>query len=187
MIAAKKGVDTMRRILCLVLALAVGLCLLAGCKKGGRIAENVPTFPQITEPEFIMPTAQEVEAQLRQDAYPQSSSLLSLVGPEVTFSDFVITEDTVTFTLTAPHFGDLLIQWYDSIDTLEPGDLEDQVVNNLKKDCVSTEFSLNYTRQGDQLLFAYTDPYLNAAGCGLREYYNHIHAAILEEMGVDGL
>lgn len=168
-----------------ILVLAMVLCLFAGCKKdSGRLSQNLPTIPMATEPEMVIPTAQEVEAQLRLEAYPEDSSLMTLVGQGVRFSDFTITEETVTFTLTAPYFGDALIAWYDSVDSFDENDLEDQVANNQKYESVSTEFTLSYTRQGGQLLFGYTEEYLNAAGCGIREYYNHIYSAVLEEMGV---
>lgn len=176
----------MKKILLRLLVFLLIPVILAGC--GKKPADNTPshTAPatQATEPKPALPSAAEVEAQLRLDAYPESSQIMNLVGRFVTFSDISVEENTVSFTVTAPAFGEELIAWYDAQTYLEEGALEAEISRLLEGETVRTQFILSYTRQGNALLFRYTEDYLNAAGCGIREYYNHIYTAVLEEMGV---
>lgn len=153
--------------------------------KNPDVSVPTQTDPVPTQEPLPLPTAYQVETQLRQDAYPQSSVLMGIVGEGVSFSNITITDTTVTFTLTAPHFGEKLIAWYDALDDLEEGALEQQVQSLMASPTTDTTLTLRYTRQGTGLLFSYTEEYLNAAGCGIREFYNHIYKALLTEMGVN--
>lgn len=176
----------MKKILFPILVFLLIPAILSGCgkKPADNPPDDSPLATQATESVPILPSAAEVEAQLRLDAYPESSQLMSLVGQFVTFSDISVGENTVSFTVSAPAFGEELIAWYDAQTYLEDGALEAEIARLLEKEPVRTQFTLSYTWQGNALLLSYTEEYLNAAGCGIRAYYNHVYTAVLEEMGV---
>lgn len=172
----------MKKVLCIFLALVLIIGCFTGCgKKKGTDSET--PLEEETAAVKNLPTASEVESLLRKEAYPATSVLMTMVGNVVTYSDFTIDEDTITFTMSAPHVGEDLIDWYDSIDVLNDGDLEDTFAKLLDAaEPADTTFSLSYRYIGNTIALQYTNEYLNIAGCGIREYYAHIYNAVLAEM-----
>ena len=174
----------MKKLFCILLALILIVGCFSGCNKKKPSSGSSSSAPKATQPVVILPTDKEVEAQLRLEAYPETSVLMTLVGNAVTFSDFSVKKDTVSFTLSAPHIGHDLIAWYDGIQDLEDGQLEATVARLLEAaEPTGSTFTLSYSYLDDTIVFHYTNEYLNAAGCGIREYYNHVYRAVVEEMG----
>ena len=163
-----------------LLALALSLTACGGKKEKPRSErEDKPTEETVARVDF--------ETQLRLDAFPQGDELMTLVGDAVDFRDITDQGDRISFTVRAPEISPELIEWYAGRETVEPEELMEQIRQLLQKETVDTPITLEYTVSGDGTVhFRYTEEYLNAAGCGLRQFYAYCYEALLGQMGGTG-
>lgn len=138
--------------------------------------KNEPTEETVAQVDF--------ETQLRLDAFPQDDELMKLVGDAVVFRDIDDLGDRISFTVRAPAFSQELIDWYNSQEAPSQEDLTEKIRQLLQQEKQDTPITLEYTVGDDGTVhFRYTEEYLNAAGCGLRQFYAYYYEAVMGQMG----
>lgn len=162
--------------ICLVALLAN----LAACKKGEPDSPDTPTAAPTEE--IVVPV--DFETQLRRDAFPEEDALMSAVGDAVEYAQLTDQGDKVTFTVRAPDFSEELIGWYNAQTQVTEQQLQEKILELLKAPKQETAITLEYTIGEDGTVhYSYTEAYLNAAGCGLRQFYTYMYEAVLGQMG----
>lgn len=165
-------------ILALMLLLVMTAC---GGKKNVAEGGNPTPVTQATE-ETVVPV--DFETQLRRDAFPEEDALMSAVGDAVEYVQLTDQGAKVTFTVRAPDFSEELIGWYNEQPQVTEQQLQEKILALLKGEKRDTPVTLEYTIGDDGTVhFRYTEEYLNAAGCGLRQFYTHMYEAVLGQMG----
>jgi predicted small lipoprotein YifL len=149
------------------------LLILAAC--GGKKENPVPE-------ETVKPV--DFETQLRLDAFPEGDLLMEQVGSAVSFKDIKDQGDRISFTLQAPEFSEELINWYTAQSDVSEAQLQEKIFQLLRGEKRDTAITLECTVGEDGTVhFRYTEEYLNAAGCGLRQFYTHMYDLVLGQMG----
>ena len=163
-----------------LLALALSL---AAC--GGKEEKPRTEKPEVTPEETVARV--DFETQLRLDAFPQGEELMEMVGQAVTFRDITDQGDRITFTVQAPDISQALIDWYDAQELADEAAMTEKIRQLLQQEKTDTPITLEYEVGYDGTVhFSYTEEYLNAAGCGLRQFYTHYYEALMEQLGGNG-
>lgn len=171
----------MKRILLWITLLALALSL---CACGRKEEQEAVQTPEATE-ETVARV--DFETQLRLDAFPQGDELMEMVGQAVTFRDITDQGDRITFTVQAPDISQALIDWYDAQELADEAAMTEKIRELLQGGKAETPITLEYEVGYDGTVhFSYTEEYLNAAGCGLRQFYAHYYEALMEQLGGNG-
>ncbi len=162
-----------------MLIIAIVLCFsLFSCKH--QFASDSESNTDISdeacsEPERVI----DFEAVLRSEAFNETEGFSNALNEVVVFENFVAENNILSFQVNAPYIYDDLLSWFESQEDISD-DLMDQKIGELlngEKRVVIV--NLKYEVQGDAVIFDYTNEYLSAVGCGIREFYAYLYDCII--------
>jgi len=147
-------------LLCLTLLLSF-----TGC--------GVKPSEQVTETDWI--------TVIRADLYGEDSALSRAMDKAVELKLTGADGDTVTVEVTAPDVSGEVLEWFLSVSEEEYSDaaLESLLLKLLKGDTTTAVYELPIGSDGKP---RYTDPFLDAASCGVRKFYSALTAMFMDEM-----
>ena len=156
----------MRKLTALVLA--VLLLALTAC--GGKDSTPAPQPSQ--GPDYI--------TLIRSDLLGENSDLTRAMDEALTFTLDEVTDTAVTVTVTGPDICQELLAWFDTVSDEDYSDeaLSRQMLALMEGETQSRQFILEL-REGN---LVYSDDFLNAASCGLRQFYTALTTQLMEEM-----
>lgn len=174
----------MRSWKCLLIAAFI-LGMLCGCSSKNATNETTraTTTTEATVPQSPSGPVQTIdyEAVLRNDAFPATDPLSQQLNAAVAFGGITASMDTLYFTLSAPNIAQDLIAWYEAQPSLTEEALEKQIITLLSGEKKQNGFALHYSIDEDGVVhIRYTDEYLAAVGCGIREFYTYLQNQILK-------
>ena len=156
----------MRRFLAILLILPV-LCI-CGCRKSDDFADYV----DIDQPDYL--------GQIREDLFAEDTVLAQTMNETVAFYLDEVTEQTITVTVVAPDVCDEAISWFQAVSEEEYTDhaLEEKLIELMAGEMMESQFILDI--YAEEII--YTDEFLDAASCGVRDFYGKLTAMVIAEM-----
>lgn len=150
------------------LVLAVLLLALTAC--GGK--DSAPTPQPSQGPDYI--------TLIRSELLGENSDLTRAMDKALTFTLDEVTDTAVTVTVTGPDICQELLAWFDAVSDADYSDeaLSQQMFALMEGKAQSRQFTLEL-REGN---LVYSDDFLNAASCGVRQFYTALTARLMEEM-----
>jgi hypothetical protein len=164
----------MKRLLTFFLVLAL-MGTISACKEDTTPAEEIPQVTTTGQSEEPI----DFEGVLRQEAFPEEDEFHDLLNEVVVFEGFSVEETKVCFQVQAPYIYEDLVAWYEAQDDINDALLSEKITQLLKGEKRTVEIALDYEVQNGTVIYAYTNDYLSAAGCGIREFYAYIYAKVM--------
>ena len=143
----------------LLIFFVIFLLLAAGCSKASA-------------PDYL--------ATIRKELLEGESSLNKAVAEAVTLTLDKVEAERITVSVTAPDVCSEALAWFDGIEesAYSDGALDAQLVTLLKGEASKQTFTL--ALRGEEIV--YTQEFLNAVSCGLREFYAALNVRLMQEM-----
>lgn len=160
----------MKRLIACFLALTL-LGTISACSSGASKKEASDPQPEEAPIDF--------EAVLRQEAFPETDELHDILNDVVVFENFSVEETTVHFQLHAPYIYEQLVAWYEAQEDFDEVLLTGKIRELLNGEKQTVEISLEYQIQNETVMYAYTNEYLSAIGCGIREFYAYLYTKLI--------
>ena len=163
-----------QRVLILLLA-AVLLLSFTGCKKkpAPTTSGNSTQVPEI-------PAQTDYISIIRADVFSADSALSQVMAQYVTLTLESKTDDTILVAVTAPDVCADALAWFDAVSEADYSDeaLEAKLLELLEGEPATARFELAVC--GDTV--TYTDEFLDAVSCGVRDFYGALTAKVIQEM-----
>lgn len=163
----------MRKLTALLLALL--LLALTGC--GSKNAGSSASDPT---------DAVDYLSLIRTDLFSEDTTLTQAMSDAVTLTLDSAEESSITVTVTAPNVCADTLAWFDAVSDEDYSDeaLTEQMLSLLEGDAQTQQFTLTV----EDGAIVYTDDFLDAASCGVREFYTALTVRFMEEMeaSIDG-
>lgn len=172
----------MKRIVALALAL---LLVLAGC---GRQGQDTPDafMPEDTEAPSQAPEQVDYLAIMRRELFNRDTPLNAAMAEVVELTLDSVGEGSITVTVTAPDVCEGTLAWFEAVSEEDYSDeaLDQQMMTLLEGERQTRQFVLEVQAE----TIVYTDEFLDAASCGVRQFYTALTVMLMEEMeaSVDG-
>ena len=179
----------MRRLLCLLLAMALLLCA-CGKKETTETPETTLPLEKVVLENKAPVRIQEAvvfdyenydwHTLLLADAFNPGTPIgdAGLAAVQLTVDE--ITGDSLTITVTAPQVAEELWQWYQQGDGTDP---EAKILEMLKCAPESQTLTLSYKVRTDGTpAVDYTSAFASAVTCGLSDFYDLVQADMVREM-----
>lgn len=153
----------MRKFILLLLSGLLFLFTLTGCNAGDS-EENKIDYISI----------------IRAEVFDSDSELTKKMSEKVKLKLDSVTENSILITVTAPDVSSDAIEWFNLISDEE---YSDEALNNKLIELMSGKAeSVQYELRVNGETVKYTDEFLDAVSCGVRDFYGTLTAMFIQEM-----